>query len=372
MRLSIALLLVSTLHGQLSGGLPFPGPGTPASSGGGTCTRATGYARCRVLTVDHNQVGGATLTNFPVLVQATLGSSRIQNANCYDVVYTSDSGGTTPVPWEQESCTQSTGAVIAWVLCASCSSNSNTNLYVSYDNASVSTAQNTAANGPTHLWDSFYTAVWHLPNGSTLTTNDSTSNAHNLTNNGSVSPTSGQIDGAALFSGSNHLDTASNSIVSGASQITVECWVNYTGVLNLSAWFTQYQNSAATLYSESSGTHVSLYLGASANSGSFPLPSGMTHFVMVYDGTQSTNATRLALYYNGAQQTATNFTGTIPASFPSITAPFVLADQDVNRFAGVFDEFRVSVGTARSVAWITASYNNQMTGSTFLSVGAEI
>ena len=372
MRLSIALLWVSTLYGQLSGGLPFPGPGTPASSAGGTCTPATGYAHCRVLTVDRTQVGGSTLTNFPVLVQATLGSSRINNANCYDVIYTSDSGGTTPVPWEQESCTQSTGAVIAWVLCASCSASANTVLYVSYDNASISTAQNTGANGPTHVWDSSYQAVWHFPNGSTLTTNDSTSNAHNLTNTGSVAATSGQIDGAALFSGSNHLDTASNAMISGASQIAIECWVNYTGSSNLADWFMQYTSSG--LYAEATGgnTLIEFGVGSASNRGDFALPSGLTHFVMVYDGTQSTNATRLTLWYNGVQQTASGFTGTIPASFPAVTGPFVLASQDVARFAGVFDEFRVSVGTARSAAWITASYNNQKTSSTFLTVGSEI
>ncbi len=73
------------------------------------------FLHSRSLTVDHTQVGGSGLTHFPAIVRATLGSSSVQNASCFDVIFTSDSGGTTKIPWEMETCNQSTGVLVAWV-----------------------------------------------------------------------------------------------------------------------------------------------------------------------------------------------------------------------------------------------------------------
>ena len=89
----------------------IPGPGGEGATSSVGCTPASGYSYCRQLTVNGSQVGGSTLTNFGVLVNATLGGSRIQNSNCYDAIFTSDSGGTTLIPWEMEECTQGTGAI---------------------------------------------------------------------------------------------------------------------------------------------------------------------------------------------------------------------------------------------------------------------
>jgi hypothetical protein len=41
--------------------------------------------------------------------------------------------------------------------------------------------------------------------------------------------------------------------------------------------------------------------------------SGWNHLALVFDGTQSTNATRLKMYFNGTQETL-SFSGTIPAT----------------------------------------------------------
>src|SRR5439155_946517 len=48
------------------------------------------------------------------------------------------------------------------------------------------------------------------------------------------------------------------------------------------------------------------------------------HWVMVFDGSQSTNATRLKFYFNNAAQTLT-FTGTIPATTPNTAYTLRLA-----------------------------------------------
>lgn len=352
----------------------IPGPGGPTTTGGSsTCTPVSGYAHCRVLTIDHTQVGGATLSNFGTLVTATLGGSRIRNANCYDVVFTADSGGTSEIAWEQEACNQSTGAILDWVGLSSISPSANTLFYVSYDNASITTAQNTGGLAPSHVWDGNYQFVLHLPNGATLSASDSTSNATSWTNTGSVAATPGQIDGAALFSGSNYLTGPNVSSLDGAAQFTLSFWANYGTLTPDEVSMEQY--SGGGFFWENSTAQ--LYIGFSG--GGYPynvingLPTvGSMHlYALAYDGTQS-NASRLLLYYDGAVQTW-GTVSTIPTTVPSTGgASFTIAGIDSTRFAGAMDEVRLSTGIARSAGWTMAEYNNQKSGSTFVTVGVEI
>jgi hypothetical protein len=339
-----------------------------------TCTPVSGYAHCRILTIDHTQVGGSALTNFPVVTQngstaLTLGSSRIQNANCYDVVFTSDSVGTTLVPWEVESCTQSTGAVIAWVLCPACSASVDTNIYVSYDKASISTAQNTGANGPTHVWDSNFGPVYHL--GPSLSLADSTGGA-SATNSGATSGT-GEIDGAASFTAGTSENITGHQW-SAYSVFTVSYWVNWTSVSGYQ-FMVNSQNGP-----DASGFESSLYnasvlrtiintsaTGLALAVGSTTLSSGTWyHVVSVFDGSS------IKVYLNGVLEASQNATGTFTFSAANKerigAAPGIGTIADVN---GRIDEYEFST-TARSLGWITSQYNNQKGGSTFLKVGAEI
>src|SRR5258708_19733152 len=52
------------------------------------------------------------------------------------------------------------------------------------------------------VWDNNFRGVWHFPNGTALTANDSTGNGNSGTITG-VTATSGQVGGAALMAGSN-------------------------------------------------------------------------------------------------------------------------------------------------------------------------
>jgi hypothetical protein len=339
-----------------------------------TCTPVSGYAYCRVLTIDHTQVGGSTLTNFPVVTQngstaMTLGTSRIRNSNCYDVVFTSDSGGTTLVPWEVESCTQGTGAVIAWVLCPACSSSADTGLYVSYGNASISSAQNTGANGPTHVWDSNYGPVYHL---GSLSLADSTSGGVTATNSGATSGP-GEIDGAAVFNAATaHL---TGHQWAAYSMFTLAYWVNWSSVSGY-----QYMVSDSNGYgsglvsllynSPQIRTYTTTTAGTNLAIGATTVAAGAWyHIAIVYDGTHVTT------YVNGVQDSQYLATGTISftagnperiGSNPVVVGGGVDVDTE-----GTIDEYEFST-TARSLGWITSQYNNQKGGSTFLRVGAEI
>ena len=79
------------------------------------------------------------------------------------------------------------------------------------------------------MWDANYQGVWHLPNGTTLSATDSTSNG----NNGTIAnaqAAAGEIGGAASFNGGNaSLDLGSGSGLRITGPITAEAWINVTG-----------------------------------------------------------------------------------------------------------------------------------------------
>jgi hypothetical protein len=254
---------------------------------------------------------------------------------------------------------------------SSISSSANTLFYVSYDNASITTAQNAGGLAPSDVWDSNYQFVLHLPNGATLSTSDSTSNATSWTNTGSVSATAGQIDGAASFSGSNYLTGPHVTSLDGAAQFTLSFWANYSTLTYNEVAMDQYSGSGF-YWENSTGPIFNVGFNGGYNvAAGLPTAGSMHLYTLAYDGTQS-NASRLLLYYDGAVQTWYTV-NTIPTTVPSTGgASFTIAGIDSTRFAGAMDEVRLSTGIARSAGWTTAEYNNQKSGSTFVAVGVEI
>lgn len=93
--------------------------------------------------------------------------------------------------------------------------------YLCWGDATVTTYQGTTA-----AWPSEYIARWAVPNGSSLTTADSTANAHDGTVTGGVTAAAGQLDGAAAFNGSTGYITASSFTALGNDLATWSCWIN--------------------------------------------------------------------------------------------------------------------------------------------------
>src|SRR5262249_43791769 len=99
-----------------------------------------------------------------------------------------------------------------------------------------------------------YLGVWHLPNGSSLSLNDSTANANNGTSGSTASATSGFIDGGASFNGSSSsgiVIPSSSSAWNFANDVTISAWVksssNGVGIVAL-------QKSNPLVYLEIGGT----------------------------------------------------------------------------------------------------------------------
>lgn len=374
---SIFLLSCAALLGQVR--VPGPGGSTTSIGGGGNCTPASGYSYCRELTIDHTQVGGSALSDFAVLVKSTLGSSRIQSANCYDVIFTSDSAGSAKIPWEMESCTPVSGAIIAWAGLSAISASTNTNFYVSYGNPSISAPQNTGSYAPANVWDSSYVAVYHLPNGSSLSLNDSTANGYNATMVGAVSAGSGQVDGDASFSGATgaYLNTGILATAFLSNTLTASCWMySMTGGVNGAFSNNDYDNTGSehttVEFLVNSGpdywARVNTSGGQStASGGSFSINS-WTYVVVVYNGST------LSVYGNGSVVATASASGFFASD--SVAIQLGRRGNSTNYGTGAWpwygglDECRFS-NSARPSNWVTAEYNNQISGSTFVNVGAE-
>ena len=202
------------------------------SSAAYTITGSTWYnvswTNRKPVTIHHSQVAGTTnLANFPVLVSVTdpnlatvANGGNVGRSDGGDILFTA-SDGATQLAYEMESYNGSTGQVIAWVDVPTLSPTADTVLYLYYGNPAASNQQN-----PAGVWNSNYEGVWHLPNGTTLTANDSTGNGNNaLTLNG-TSAGAGEIDGAASFNGtSNFIQVPNSSSLNGWTQQTVSVWI---------------------------------------------------------------------------------------------------------------------------------------------------
>jgi hypothetical protein len=368
MRLAIlaSCLILETMVAW--GQVRVPGPGGPlaAVGEGGACTPVTGYAHCRTLTIDHTQVGGTTLSNYPIITTLALGGSKIQNASCFDVVFTSDTTGTVKIPWEQEAaaCDSSTGVYKAWVKIASVSSSADTVFAVSYGNAAVGTAQNTGSLAAANVWNGNFSLVGHLPNGSVVSLVDSTVNNTNISQN-SGTGTAGQIDGAGhLASGQRFRWDHVAGVPNGGPQ-TLSCWFNMGG-------FTGYQIMLMTWDGGSNGSiirtdgsgHITA-VNFAGLLGSINVPStGAWHLLhLTYDGTTWT------IYLDGVSASTSTTAANTGSAFYFGSGDVPAWGQDVSN--GTFDEDRL-MNIAVPAGWVTLDFNSQKAASTVITAGAEV
>lgn len=334
------------------------------------------YSFKRVITIDHTQVGGTDSTNFPLAVAGTYtdlktvgNGGSVQNSSGFDIVFTSDAGCTTLMTFENESYSATTGAVAFWVNIPTLSHTADTVFYMCYGNSGISTFQGGATGA---VWDSNFKAVWHFPDGSTLSGSDSTSNAVSLTNAGGTA-VAGAIDGGASFSGGTgvQMNTANNPYVSttfSGSGLTLSAWVNPTFVSGIA----QIVSLEGAQVIELSVVAGSLRLGFEIDGAGMDIitlttipsaSSGWTYITATSDA-----AGNLKTYVNGVA----DVTGS--QSFfdlGTLTRPYSVGGHPTSsgfNYDGVVDEARIS-NIARSPDWILAEYNNQKPSPTIPVVG---
>lgn len=160
------------------------------------------------------------------LLATVANGGHVQNANGYDIIFTSDSAGANKLNHEIESYNPATGQFIAWVQVPSVSHTSDTVIYLFYDNSNITTSQE----NKTAVWDTNYKGVWHLAeNAANTTVHDSTSNGNTGTDsvNTSTMATTGQINGALLFQNANSdsITLTTNDTLHASSTLAFEAWV---------------------------------------------------------------------------------------------------------------------------------------------------
>ena len=327
--------------------------------------RTRKYSTIARIVIDKSKCGASDLTNFPVCVSLNnkvfaniANGGRVFSPNGYDILFFSDAGCTSPLFFELEYYNVS-GIFVAWVNVPKVYSNVDTVFYMKFGIPSVAISVNS-----TSAWDSNFKSVYHLPNGTTLTSNDSTSNAANGTLVNTPTPVSGKIDGGASFVG------ASNQYINlGAQNIgityTASLWVNPSanGTILISDRDVIYVGNQMNLVL-TGGYVLRLYIKNTFVTSVAALTANVWNKVGVTYASNTVNFWINGI--KGANQTL--------AQTPAYNAgvPLWLASQSVagvpnSSYSGILDEVKIS-NIVRSDDWMLTEYNNESSPSTFYSV----
>jgi hypothetical protein len=195
------------------------------------------YEYRKKLTIQYGEVGdscSSNLSNFPVLVtlsgdwlktKTTHVDGRIYNSNGYDIAFRGENDETV-LNYEIEKYDGTNGILVAWVKIPTVYYNQNTDFYIYYGNAGITSAP--AATVAQGVWDSNFIAVYHLKEQSGDQKNSKSDSLHltslTLTAQGTAT---GIANGADQFGGSDMADTGSTSAfdVASGDSLTVEAWI---------------------------------------------------------------------------------------------------------------------------------------------------
>lgn len=317
---------------------------------------------------------GATYSSTPYL-KTTGNGGLLTNSSGFDAGFYSDSGCTTKLDWEQVTWSAITGAAEYHFREGTLSSSVDTIAYLCYDNSSITTDQS----NKTGVWDTNYLAVYHLPNGSTLTATDSTSNGKNGSLVNTPTAAAGQIDGAASFAAA-----SSQAISIGASSgfglstaITVSLWAKTaTGGSSVKALaFEKGANTSSLTIVFNSGCGVFYCVGFRDGSntlvtsvGSSVGADGNWHQI-VFSADNSGSGT----FYMDGSSVATTATFSASNTLAGLTSDIATigALGTSGYWNGSIDEVRIS-NVVRTANWVTSGWNNQNAPLTFGALGAQL
>ncbi|MCX6764571.1 MAG: DUF2341 domain-containing protein [Candidatus Nealsonbacteria bacterium] len=318
------------------------------------------------ITIDRTKVA-ADLIDFPVLIStisADLSSKAQYDGD--DILFTL-SDGITKVPHEIEKYASSTGGLIAWVK-INVSSTADTYLYMYYGNAVVSNQQQII-----NTWDSSFMMVQHMNGAPYSAVDDSTVNNNDVTGaNGCTFNQSAKIGYGVVFSkaASNWLSISDSSTLRPANGITMEAWFKTASITTGQRIFNKgivtspYSGYSLLVYADR--FLWQMYAGALNQYDDFSatiLNNTWYHVVASYDKQY------MRVYLNGSL--LASHVETDPITHNS-TVPLYIGRSNAGGeyFDGLLDEVRIS-SNGRSAAWISTSYSNQSSPSTFMSFGIE-
>lgn len=325
------------------------------------------YGKKIPLTIQSGKVSGGPHTNYTFYVDITVNDLRhtgssgfVTSTNGYDLVPSQDSDCSTKLNFKRELYVSSTGRIVLYGLKSSFAQTDT--IWICFADSGVTTDQQNA----TAAYDSNHIAVYHFPDGTTLSGNDATSNAHNLTLN-SLTATDGRIGTGGAFgngSGTFYANVASTSALNVTAPITIEGWLYTDAVIN-----------GLSFLHKGTGSQYRYFLGTySSGKANCQLMDNTSGYVMFLVSTNSIpvntwthvactcNGTTGYLYINGVQEAT--------AACSSANNGGAASDLKVgySSYDSKWDDIKLH-NTARSVGWILTEVNLN-SQSTFWTVGA--
>ena len=332
------------------------------------------YGYCRTITIDHTKVPG-NLSDHPFLFSSTANDLRtvangghVTSASGYDIVFSPNVDGSSRYAHEIEKYVAATGETIMHVKIPWLSSTVDTVFYIVYGDIDVTTSQQDIAG----VWDSAFELVLHLKEASAITCLDSTSNNNDVTA-AAGSPgyqQTGQIGDCVEFDGVderlNIADSASLDVTSG---LTIEAWVKQDAARTefILSKRVAGSDNAYFLSTDGSGQPgLTVLIGGATKA--TPKNSALGTAALRYVVGTYTGAA-LFLYLDGVQDATL---GSVTGSIDTTVDPVRLAwgYNDDYCWTGKIDEVRIS-STGRSTDYITATYNNQNSPSTFYDLQSD-
>ena len=342
------------------------------------------YVYYRAITIDHTKVPG-NLTSHPFLFNTThndlrtvANGGRVTSASGYDIVFSPNPDGSAKYSHEIEKYVAATGEFVAHVKIPAVSSTVPTVFYIVYGDAGVTTTQEDI----TGVWDSDFKLIQHLNEASNPYL-DSTSN--NNDSDAGTYPTlsaSGQVDGAQDFESddSEYISIPDAASLDITAAFTSEVWVkletlpSVQGAINFiydkrqASTPDPIENYGLMCHNASDPTdqfHFQAWVGGwkTASWGIAAVVDTWYYVVVVYDGTNVKISVDNAAFVVGSA------TASLTANTGALTLGKVGAGGP-SYWDGLMDEFRFS-SIARSSDYRTATYNSQLSPSTFYALGTE-
>lgn len=319
----------------------------------------------------------STQTNFPLLVSVTDNSlkstgngGQVRNASGYDIRPYSDSGLTSALTYQLVSYNATTGTIQLRVLITSLALS--TVIYLGIGDVTLTTDGSS-----TSVWDSNRKGYWTLSDGVSLTLNDLTSNANNLTAVGSPSATAGQVGGGISLDGTTQYvkrnDTTKLDV--GTNAYSMGLWVKITsatntGIIGKGFFESGGNGNGAGIYEESSTIAAQISLSG-ANHGdqgnATNYVDSVFHKIEFTDTRSGTSGSKL--YIDGVLIASADLSTWNATDLTGSNDFRIGGNQDggsSNFMAGVIDDSYIDIGIARAADWITAAFSNESNGA-FLS-----
>jgi hypothetical protein len=334
-----------------------------------------------LLTVLRAQLGTTAGTHLAgakvqdLLLATVANGGGVQSSSGFDIIFTSDAGGTTILDFER----------VYWLATGQCEFHvkvptvlhtTATSIYLFFGNAAITTdLQNASA-----VWDSSYQGVYHFGSPTTLAVTDSTTNANNGTvvDNGEfgghVLAGQGEIGGCVVCETiKNYVDLGTPFTLN--APFTIGMWINtaapiaananvligknYDALTNGGDFHFQIEGSFGGLSRYEFKVNTSAGISTATETAFFITPAWY-YTLVTYDGTN------IIIYRNGASVITGTSTGTYTGNSDHLLAAGE-ATGSVFDSSTTIDELRIST-VVRSADWVTATYNSQGSPSTFYAM----